>query len=158
MNITINWKGKLAFEGESPSGFPVHMDSHSGHNEGAIGPSPMELIAFGLAGCTAMDVISILKKKRQDVTRFDVTMDAPRSHEFPKVFTKAVLKYIFSGKDLSKDAILRAIELSVDKYCPAHAMLEKAFPIDIHYEIHEDGGDENQSPVYQGVWRKVTED
>jgi len=114
----------------------------------------MELIAHGLAGCTAMDGISILMKKRQEVTRFDVTMDAPRSHEFPKVFTKAVLKYIFTGKGLSEDAILRAIELSITKYCPAHAMLEKAFPIDIEYEIYEDGGD----LTHQGVWRKATED
>ena len=158
MNVAVNWKGDMTFVGEAPSGFPIQMDSDpkiSGTNNG---PRPMELIAVGLAGCTAMDVISILKKKHQDVTHFDVTVDAPRSPEYPKVFTKAVIKYIVSGKNVSEAAVLRAIELSTNKYCPAHAMLEKAFPIDLHYEIYEDTGNGNQKLTYQGVLEKVHRD
>ena len=158
MNVIVNWKGNMTFVGESPSGFPIQMDSNpkiSGTNNG---PRPMELIAIGLGGCTAMDVISILKKKRQEVTHFDVTVDASRASENPKVFTAAVIKYIVSGKNLSKDAVLRAIELSAEKYCPAQAMLEKAFPIDLHYEIYEDGEDGNQTLTYQGIWEKADQD
>ena len=118
----------------------------------------MELIAVGLAGCTAMDVISILKKKHQDVIHFDVTVDAPRSPEYPKVFTKAVIKYIVSGKNVSEAAVLRAIELSTNKYCPAHAMFEKAFPIDLQYEIYEEAGIGNQKLTYQGVLEKINRD
>ena len=119
MKVTVNWKGDMIFAGETPSGFPVQMDSGSDFGGTNNGPRPMEMIALGLAGCTAMDVISILKKKRQEVTLFDVKMDAPRSQDHPKVFTSAVITYIISGKNISESAVLRAIELTSGKYCPA---------------------------------------
>ena len=115
----------------------------------------MEMIALGLAGCTAMDVISILKKKRQEVTHFDVRLDAPRSSDHPKVFTRAVITYVVSGKNIDEAAVLRAIELSTTKYCPAIAMLGQSFPIEHQYEIYEDEGDGRQRLTNQGSWQEV---
>jgi len=109
------------------------------------------MIALGLAGCTAMDVISILRKKRQDVTQFEVRVDAPRSADHPKVFTRAVITYIATGRSVDEDAVLRSIELAAIKYCPAQIMLELAFPMDLHYEIYEDEEDGSKRLTHQGV-------
>ena len=115
----------------------------------------MEMIALGLAGCTAMDVISILRKKRQDVTQFEVRVDAPRSADHPKVFTKAVITYIVAGRSVAEDAVLRSIELAAIKYCPAQIMLELAFPIDQHYEIYEHEEDGSRRLTYLGSWHDL---
>jgi len=156
MKVTVNWKGDMTFAGETPSGFPIQMDSDTNFGGTNSGPRPMEMIGYGLAGCTAMDIISILKKKRLEVTSFDVKMDAPRSHEYPKVFTKATITYIISGKSISEAAVLRAIELTAMKYCPAQIMFSQVFPIDLHYEIYEDEGDGNQALTHQGIWQEMT--
>ncbi len=97
----------------------------------------MELIAIGLAGCTAMDVISILQKKRQDVTAFETRVHARRAVEHPKVFTNIQIEYIVEGRKIDPAAVERAIELSETKYCPAQAMLAKAVKIDHTYTIRE---------------------
>jgi putative redox protein len=154
MKVTVNWKGDMTFAGETPSGFPIQMDSVPDFGGTDSGPRPMEIIAYGLAGCTAMDIISILKKKRQDVTTFDVKMNAPRSQQYPKVFTSAVITYIVSGRNISEAAVLRAIELTAMKYCPAQIMFAQVFPIDLEYEIYEDDGDGKQSLVHQGTWQE----
>lgn len=135
MDVLLNWKGKMAFEGTSESGFVQRMDSDpavGGENSGA---RPMEFIALGLAGCTAMDVISILQKKRQPVVDFQVKVSAERAEEHPKVFTRSVIDYQVTGRGVDEDALLRAIELSAEKYCPAQAMLSKAFPMKLIYKI-----------------------
>jgi putative redox protein len=95
----------------------------------------MELIAIGLAGCTAMDVISILQKKRQDVTGFEVQVHADRATEFPKVFTNIMIEYIVKGHHVDPVAVERCIELSTTKYCPAQAMLVKTCNIEHKYSI-----------------------
>ena len=138
MDVVMNWKGKLAFEGTGPSGFTQRIDADvsSGGEDG--GARPMEFIAMGLAGCTAMDVISILSKKRQPVSDFKVSLHAERAEEHPKVFTSSVIEYQVYGKNVDEAAMLRAIELSAEKYCPAQAMLEKAFPIRLTYKIFDD--------------------
>jgi putative redox protein len=84
-----------------------------------------------------MDVISILRKKQQKVSSFDVNVSAERAEEHPKVFTKAVITYVLHGQGLDEAALLRAIELSALKYCPAQAMLSKAFPMELRYQIYE---------------------
>jgi len=156
MRVHVNWKGDMTFAGNTPSGFPIQMDSSEDTGGTNNGPRPMEMIAYGLAGCTAMDIISILRKKRQQVTQFDVKMNAPRSHEYPKVFTSAVITYIVSGKNISEAAVLRAIELTAMKYCPAQIMFSQVFPIDLQYEIYEDEGDGNKSLIHQGTWQEMT--
>ena len=137
------------------SGFPVQMDTDSGTDNGA---RPMELIALGLAGCTAMDVISILQKKRQNITRFDVEVDAPRAEEHPKVFTSAVITYVVTGSNVEENALLRAIELSATRYCPAQSMLGQVFPIELHYEIYEDEADGERRLICQGTWQEVPQE
>jgi len=112
---------------------------------------PMELMAVSLAGCTAMDVISILRKKRQDVTDFEVQVEAPRAEQHPKVFTRATIDYIVTGHSVDEKAVARAIELTAKSYCPAQAMLGKAMPIDLRYQIFEDNGGEKKL-VAEGVY------
>lgn len=154
MKATVKWNGGLAFTGLANSGFPIQMDSDPSLGGRNSGVRPMEMIALGLAGCTAMDVLSILQKKRQDITHFDVHIDAPRSAEYPKVFTSAVLTIVLAGRQVEEMALLRAIELSVTKYCAAHALLKGAFPIDLRYEIYEDEGNGARQLTYHGTWQK----
>ena len=140
MEAVLNWKGRMSFEGASDSGFVQKMDADEmggGENSAA---RPMEFIALGLAGCTGMDVISILQKKKQAVTDFQVQIHARRVDEHPKVISSAVIEYLISGKDVEEAAVLRAIELSAEKYCPAQAMLGKAFPMQLVYKIFDEDG------------------
>ncbi|MBI5963445.1 MAG: OsmC family protein [Chloroflexi bacterium] len=140
MDITLSWKGRMSFEGVGDSGFVQKMDSEEavGGDNGAA--RPMEFIALGLAGCTGMDVISILQKKKQPVVDFQVKVHADRAGEHPKVFTRAVIEYHVTGKNVEEAALLRAIGLSAEKYCPAQAMLSKAFPMQFVYGIYDDDG------------------
>ncbi|MDO8754705.1 MAG: OsmC family protein [Anaerolineales bacterium] len=152
MDGRVVWKEEMLFEGVGKSGFVVPMDSEPSLEKPHSGPSPMELIALSLAGCTAMDVISILRKKRADVTAFEVKVHADRATEYPKVFTHAVLDYQVTGHALNENAVVRSIELSVEKYCPAHVMLSQVFPIDVHYSIFEDEGNGAKRVVAEGTY------
>jgi putative redox protein len=129
MNAKVVWKGDMSFVGENEEGFLIPLDSKKvvgGHDAGF---RPLQLLAIGLVGCTGMDVISILRKKRQEVTDFEVTAAIERADQHPKVFTKIVLEYIVSGKNIDPEAVERAVVLSETKYCPAQAMLSKAAEI-----------------------------
>jgi len=156
MKATVNWQKNMTFIGTADSGFPVKMDSDESVGGDNDGVRPMELLALGLAGCTAMDVISILRKKRQQVTQFDVQVNASRAHEHPHVFTKAVINYVVTGSNVNEAAVLRAIELSATKYCPAQFMFSELFPIDLQYEIYEDEGINGKRLTYQGVWQNLS--
>lgn len=148
MDAKVTLLDRMTFTGVSDSGHSIRLDTTqaAGGDESAV--RPIELIALGLAGCTAMDVISILRKKQQDVTAFEVHVHADRAAEHPKVITQAVITYELHGRDLEEAAVLRAIELSAVKYCPAHAMLSKAFPMEMRYQIFEEGGE----LVKAGIW------
>ncbi len=158
MKATVRWKENMIFTGMPDSGFPVQLDSDSYFGGTNNGIRPMEMVALGLAGCTAMDVLSILQKKRQKVTGFEVRVDAPRSGDDPKVFTSAVISYIVTGRNVDEAAVLRGIELSFTKYCPVQKMLEGAVPMELHYEIYEDEGDGNQRLMTQGNWQEVSQE
>ena len=137
MEASVVWKGRLSFDGTADSGFTVPLGSSpkvGGDNDGF---KPMELILEGLAGCTAMDVISILMKKKQDVTHFVVKAKADRAQQHPRIFTKIVLTFHLTGRNIDPAAVDRAIELSSTKYCPANAMLGKVVPIEIKSVISE---------------------
>ncbi|QRN84181.1 OsmC family protein [Chloroflexota bacterium] len=127
------WNGDMGFTGANQDGFLVPMDAKKQVGGHDMGFRPLELLAIGLAGCTGMDVISILKKKRQEVTQFEVNAEVERAAEHPKVFTKIVLEYKFSGKNLDPQAIEHAVELSETKYCGAQAMLRET--AEITYKI-----------------------
>lgn len=137
MDARVVWKGRLSFTGIGKTGFklPLGTDPAVGGDNDGFGP--IELIAIGLAGCTAMDVISILQKKRQDVTAFEVRTYTERAEEHPKVFTYIKVEYLVEGHAVDPVAVERAIELSTTKYCPAQAMLEKAVKIEHTYTITE---------------------
>lgn len=127
--------GGMKFVGASDTGFNVTMDSSpkvGGHDEGF---RPMELLLVGLCGCTAMDVISILRKKRQDVTGLEVKAHADRAETHPKVFTDITLEYVVRGNEVDPAAIERAIALSAEKYCPAQAMLGQVSKMSYTYTI-----------------------
>jgi len=147
MDAKVTWNEEMRFTGTADSGFklPLGADSKGGFR-------PLELMAISLAGCTAMDVISILGKKKQDVTAFDAQVHADQQTEHPHVFTAARIVYVVSGHNVDEAAVLRAIELSALKYCPAQAMLSKAFPMELFYEIYEDIGNGETKLVKQGQW------
>ena len=156
MKATVQWKENMTFIGMPDSGFPVQMDADSSFGGSNQGVRPMEMVALGLAGCTGMDVISILRKKRQQVTQFEVQVNAPRSPEHPKVFTRALITYIVTGRNVDESAVLRSIELSITKYCPVQVMLSLAFPMELHYEIYEAEQDGTRRLVSQGSWEEYS--
>jgi putative redox protein len=130
------WKNGLAFDGIGASGFKVQLDTPQAEG-GPTGFSPMELLLVSLASCTAMDVISILKKKRQDVTGFEVRANGLRAEEHPKVYTDITLEYVVRGHGVDPQAVERAIELSETKYCSVSGMLNKAATIKTTYRVEE---------------------
>ena len=140
MNATVAWHQGLSFTGKADTGFEVPLGADPEVGGADDGFRPLELMAISLAGCTAMDVISILTKKKQEVTVFEVTVHAEQAEEFPKVFTRAVITYLVTGHAVDEAAVLRAIELTATKYCPAQAMLGKVVPMELVYEIYEDEG------------------
>ncbi len=155
MNATVKWQKRLTFTGTADSGFSVPLGgrpSIGGDNDGF---RPMELIATGLAGCTAMDTISILQKKRQDVTDFEVNVHAGRAEEHPRVFTHIKIEYHITGHAVNEDAVLRAIKLSAERYCPAQGMLSQVVPIDLEYQIYEAGENGERELVSNGKYHKA---
>jgi putative redox protein len=136
MDARVIWKNNgLAFNGTANSGHFLALGSQSEDGTENAGFRPIELLAISLAGCTAMDVISILQKKKEDVTSFEVAVHADRAEEHPKVFTRAEIVYYLKGTAINPASVERAIELSNQKYCPAFAMLSQSFPISVRYEI-----------------------
>lgn len=133
MYSKVVWKGGLAFTGSAEEGYLIPLDAKKAVGGHDLGFRPLQLFAIGLAGCTGMDVISILQKKRQEVTDFEVSAEIERADQHPKVFTKIVLTYTVTGKNIDHDAVERAVELSETKYCGAQAMLKET--ADITHEI-----------------------
>lgn len=125
MEAKAVWKGRMSFDGFSGSGFqmPIGTKPESGGDNDGF--RPMELLLLGMAACTAMDVISILHKKRQEVSTFEVSVQGERAEEHPKVFTEIEVEYKVGGPNVELAAVERAVELSETKYCSAIATLGK---------------------------------
>jgi putative redox protein len=137
MKASVTWDHGLTFAGTADSGFTVNLGGSPKVGGDDDGFQPMELILTGLIGCTAMDVISILRKKRQDVTNFKVTADAERAAHHPRVFTSIHIHYTVEGRHVDPKAVERAMELSETRYCPAQAMLSSVVDMRLTYEIIE---------------------
>ena len=152
MDAKVTWQQGLHFSGTAASGFQVPLGTDEELGGANDGFRPLELMAVSLAGCTAMDVISILKKKQQVVTAFEVTVQADQAQEFPKVFTRALITYLVTGHRLQETAVRRSIELSATKYCPAQSMLGKVVPMELRYEVYEGESAENRSLVKTGIY------
>ncbi|MFN3309599.1 MAG: OsmC family protein [Anaerolineales bacterium] len=153
MQVEVSWKGRLSFDAKAESGFTLPLGTDPAVGGDNDGFRPMELMALSLAGCTAMDVISILTKKRQAVSDFRVRVQTARADEHPKVFTHATIEYHVSGKGIQEEAVVRAIELSATRYCPAQAMLKRVLPIDLLYFIYEEGEDGTARVIAEGKYQ-----
>ncbi|WP_299027615.1 OsmC family protein [uncultured Thermanaerothrix sp.] len=137
LDAKVVWKNGLAFTGSANSGFTVDLDSDIAVGGSNSGLRPMELVAIGIAGCTAMDVISILEKKRQEVTAFEVKVTAQRAPEHPKRFTDVEIEYVVTGRNLDPAAVERAVELSENKYCSAIATMRGCVNFTRKITLHE---------------------
>src|SRR5256885_3081458 len=136
---TIHWANNDFFVGITPSGHAQTMETDSHRGSAA---SPMELLLLALGGCTGVDVIDILKKKRQHVTGYRIEVHGDRREEYPRAYTKLYVKHIVSGRGVSEKAVARAIELSDQKYCSVAATVRGSAEIITSYEIIEDNQEE----------------
>ncbi len=150
MEAKVNWQGKMSFTGSAESGFEVPLGTSPAVGGDNDGFRPLELLAISLGSCTAMDVISILRKKRQDVTDFEVKVNTEHADSHPYVFTEAEIEYLITGHNINEKAVRRSIELSATRYCPAQNMLAKAFPMRLVYHIFEDKGADEKELVVRG--------
>ena len=138
MKARVKWVENAMFVGESGSGHSVVMDGPEEHGGRNMGIRPMEMLLLGMGGCTAFDVMHILKKSRQAVTNCEVEMAAERVDTEPKVFSKIHVHFIISGNDLKEKQVERAVSLSAEKFCSASIMLGRAgVEITHDYEIAE---------------------
>ncbi|HRF62426.1 MAG TPA: OsmC family protein [Candidatus Competibacter sp.] len=137
MKTRITWLEDMTYVAQSASGHALVLDGPpelGGHN---LGPRPMEMLLMGMGGCTAVDVVHILRKARQDLRGCELQLEAERADSDPKVFTDIRVHFILTGKNLSTKHVERAIELSAEKYCSASIMLGKTAQISHTFEIRE---------------------
>ncbi len=137
MKATVKWKKGMYFEATDMSNHVVPLDADEEEGGKNLGTRPMELLLIGLGGCTGMDVISILRKMRQEVKSFEIRIEAYRAEDHPKVFTYILVKYLFKGKNLREKDVEKAVNLSKDRYCSASVMLGKTAKVEHQFEILE---------------------
>ena len=131
------WRGGMRFDVRTQSGHTVTLDTTEVDGGGDAGPSPMDLLVVALAGCTGMDVISILTKMRQQVTGLRIAVHGVRVDEHPQVFQTITVDYTVTGHGLSHESVARAIELSETKYCSVSATLRSTAQITTSFHIEE---------------------
>ena len=135
-SVRLEHRGGMAFHAEPSSGHQMDFDDR----ESNTGASPVETVLSALGACSAMDVVGILAKKRQDVTAYRILVTGIQRDEYPQVYTEVVMTHEVDGRDLSEAAIRRAIELSALKYCPVNAMISAgATTVHHRYRIHSEG-------------------
>lgn len=139
MKVRIKWLEGVAFVAETETSHAFVMDGSPEGGGRNLGPRPMETVLAGTGGCTAYDVVSILRKARQDVTDVAIEMDADRATTDPKVFTRIHMHFVVKGHNVKRDAVERAISMSAEKYCSATAMLAKTAEVTHDFEIIEVG-------------------
>ncbi|HSV32522.1 MAG TPA: OsmC family protein [Pyrinomonadaceae bacterium] len=142
---TINFAENDYFVGVTPSGHAQVIEANSARGTAA---TPMELLLLALGSCTGVDVVSILRKKRQQVTGYSIEVLGQRREEFPRSYTQLDVKHIVRGHNVSPQAVSRAIELSETKYCSVAATLRGTAKIVSRYEIIEDTGDQGPVPDF----------
>ena len=137
MNISVNWVDGMLMVGKSDSGHSITMDGPPEIGGENLGVRPMEMLLLGVAGCTMIDVVSTLKKMRQDITQCETKVNAERANDHAKVFTDIHIQFVIKGKDLDQNKVEKAITLSAEKYCSASIMLGKTASITHDFEIVE---------------------
>lgn len=135
MNVKVRWIENMSMLAESGSGHCVVMDGPEILGGKNIGCRPMEMMLMGMAGCSVVDVISILKKMREEVINCSAEIQAERAEKEPKIFTHINIKFKIEGFNIKKDKIKKAIDLSIEKYCSASIMLGKTAKIEHSFEI-----------------------
>ena len=138
MKTQIKWMQGVSFKGKSESGHEVILDGPEELGGEGLGMRPMEMMLIGMGGCTSFDVVTILKKSRQQITGCIAEIEAVRADAIPKVFTSIHIHFLIKGIDLQKKAVERAVELSANKYCSASIMLGKSVKITHDFVISEE--------------------
>ncbi|MFO1320465.1 MAG: OsmC family protein [Burkholderiales bacterium] len=135
MKVRVKWIEGVAFMGETESGHAFVMDGAPEGGGRNLGPRPMETVLAGTGGCTAYDVVAMLRKSRQDVHDVELEIDAQRADADPKVFTRIHFHFVVKGRNVKREAVERAVDLSATKYCSASIMLGKTADITHDFEI-----------------------
>ena len=138
LKTKIKWMQDVNFKGSSESGHEVVLDGPEELGGKGLGMRPMEMMLIGMGGCTSFDVVTILKRSRQQITGCIAEIEAIRADEIPKVFTSIHIHFLIKGIDLQEKAVERAIELSANKYCSASIMLGKSVKITHDFVISEE--------------------
>ena len=137
MNISVNWVDGLLMVGKSDSGHTITMDGPPESGGENLGVRPMEMLLLGVAGCTMIDVVTTLKKMRQELSHLETKISAERATDHPKVFTDIHIQFILKGQNLDEKKVDKAITLSAEKYCSASIMLGETATIKHDFEIIE---------------------
>jgi putative redox protein len=135
MNVKVKWIDGMMMVGESGSGHAVVMDGPADVGGNNMGVRPMEMLLIGMAGCTTVDVVSTLKKMRENIDDCIAEVSAERASEHPKVFTNIHIHFIVQGLDLNPAKVEKAIALSADKYCSASIMMAKTANVTHDFEV-----------------------
>jgi putative redox protein len=137
MDAKVTWKNGMSFTGVADSGFEIPIGTSVDHGGAGDGTLPMEMLLVALGGCTGMDVVSILEKKRQSVTNFEILIHGDRAEEHPKVYTSITVEYVVTGHAVDPEAVRRAIELSETKYCSVMATLRNTAKVVTKFTLKE---------------------
>jgi putative redox protein len=133
-SINLSWLKDMSFETEV-HGHKLYLDASAEHGGKNLGPRPKALMLVALAGCTAMDVVSILAKMRVAIDKFNIHVDADLTDEHPRVYSKMKLVYEFAGKDLPIDKLQKAVDLSRERYCGVSAMYKQVMELEFEIRI-----------------------
>jgi putative redox protein len=136
MEVNVQYLKGMHFVARGANPVDIHMDAKPEFGGDGLGASPMELILMGVAGCSGIDVVSILGKMRMSYDRFELTVDGERAEEHPKVFTTMQIVYKFWGENLEEDKLRKAIDLSLNKYCSVSNTVNKVAKIDYRLELN----------------------
>jgi putative redox protein len=134
----VTYMEGLQFVGQASSGHAIVMDGDAIHGGGDTGLRPTELLLIGLGSCSGMGIVSILKKKKQDVRGLEIIVKGQKVESYPQKFTDITMEFVVKGRNLSEEAVKRAVELSMEKYCAVKATLEGSPEMTFSFRIHED--------------------
>lgn len=136
--VSVRWSGNRQFVGWDSAGHGIVMDAPAEYGGEGTGARPLEVFLYGLAACTAMDVVSVLEKKRQVFSGVEIEIVADQREEFPRIYTRIELTYVVTGVGVKPEAVARAIELSEEKYCSVRGMLGPQVEVVTGYRVVED--------------------
>jgi putative redox protein len=134
----VTYVNGMQFVGEADSGHAIVMDGPPEVGGKNTGLRPMELLLIGLGGCSGMDIVSILKKKKQNISGLEITVNGNKAESYPQKFDGINIEFVIKGKNISEEAVKRAVQLSMDKYCSVKATLEGSAKISYLYKLIED--------------------